>query len=84
MGVQSKFVRGDDGAALKDALFLETGVDGVYARTGLYEGVVEALTALISAYRPAGTVRGSPMTTRATPRRPKPSRKACCRTSRAT
>ena len=54
MGVQSKFVRGDDGAALKEALFRETGVDGVYARTGLYEGVVEALGALISAYRPAG------------------------------
>ena len=53
MGVQSQFVRGDAGAALKDALFLQTGVDGVYARTGLYESVVEALAALISAYRPA-------------------------------
>jgi seryl-tRNA synthetase len=39
--------------ALKAALFHETGVDGVYARTGLYEDVVEALTALISTYRPA-------------------------------
>jgi len=29
--------------ALKAALFRPTGVDGVYARTGLYEGVVEAL-----------------------------------------
>jgi seryl-tRNA synthetase len=67
MGVQSKFVRGDDGAALKDALFLETGVDGVYARTGLYEGVVEALTALISAYRPAGAevLRFPPVMSRA-------------------
>ena len=53
MGVQSKFVREDGGAALKEALFLATGVDGVYARTGLYEGVVEGLAALLSAYRPA-------------------------------
>jgi seryl-tRNA synthetase len=67
MGVQSKFVRGDEGAALKDALFLETGVDGVYARTGLYEGVVEALTALISVYRPAGAevLRFPPVMSRA-------------------
>jgi seryl-tRNA synthetase len=65
MGVQSKFVRGD--VALKDALFLETGVDGVYARTGLYEGVVEALAALISAYRPAGAevLRFPPVMSRA-------------------
>jgi seryl-tRNA synthetase len=67
MGFQSKFARGDDGAALKDALFLETGVDGVYARTGLYESVVEALTALISAYRPAGAevLRFPPVMSRA-------------------
>jgi seryl-tRNA synthetase len=67
MGVQSKFVRGDEGPALKSALFLETGVDGVYARTGLYEGVVEALTALISAYRPAGAevLRFPPVMSRA-------------------
>src|SRR5579864_2413757 len=67
MGVQSKFARGDDGAALKDALFLETGVDGVYARTGLYESVVEALTALISAHRPAGAevLRFPPVMSRA-------------------
>src|SRR5215469_15131284 len=67
MGVQSKFVRGDEGAALKAALFRETGVDGVYARTGLYEGVVEALTALISAYRPEGAevLRFPPVMSRA-------------------
>ena len=40
--------------ALAESLFHKTGVDGVYARTGLYEGVVEALAALISTYRPAG------------------------------
>ena len=28
---------------LADALFHKTGIDGVYGRTGLYEGVVEAL-----------------------------------------
>ena len=39
---------------LTAALFHETGVDGVYARTGAYEGVVEALAALISTYRPQG------------------------------
>ncbi len=46
--------RAEDLAGLKEALFLETGVDGVYARTGLYEGVVEALAALISSLRPKG------------------------------
>ena len=44
----------DELSRLASLLFHETGVDGVYARTGLYEGVVEALTALISTYRPAG------------------------------
>ena len=39
---------------LADTLFHKTGVDGVYGRTGLYEGVVEALASLISSYRPAG------------------------------
>ena len=46
---------GDDRLArLADTLFHKTGVDGVYARTGLYESVVEALASLISTYRPAG------------------------------
>jgi seryl-tRNA synthetase len=35
-------------------LFVPTGIDGVYARTGAYESVVEALAALISRHRPAG------------------------------
>jgi seryl-tRNA synthetase len=34
------------------ALFRSMGVDGVYARSGLYEDVVERLAALISRYRP--------------------------------
>jgi len=69
MGVQTKFLatREDDLEALKDTLFLKTGVDGVYARTGLYEGVVEALTALISTYRPktAEVLRFPPVMSRA-------------------
>jgi seryl-tRNA synthetase len=69
MGVQEKFVAPRDGdlEALKLALFLETGVDGVYARTGLYEGVVEALTALISRRRPkaAEVLRFPPVMSRA-------------------
>jgi seryl-tRNA synthetase len=55
MGIEPKLAVGDPDAlaALKHDLFHETGVDGVYARTGRYESVVEALTALISSYRPA-------------------------------
>jgi seryl-tRNA synthetase len=34
-------------------LFAPSGVDGVYGRTGEYEGVVEGLSALISRHRPA-------------------------------
>ena len=41
-------------AQLAEALFVPTGVDGVYGRTGAYEGVVEALAALIFAHRPPG------------------------------
>jgi seryl-tRNA synthetase len=37
---------------LAESLLLPTGVDGVYARTGVYESVVEALAALLSARRP--------------------------------
>ena len=57
MPPKAKFVEdaGDDRLdRLAKTLFHESGVDGVYARTGLYEGVVEALTALISAHRPKG------------------------------
>jgi len=55
MTAQFKEDAGDDRLTqLADTLFRKTGVDGVYARTGLYEGVVEALASLISSYRPAG------------------------------
>jgi seryl-tRNA synthetase len=57
MPASARFVEdaGDDRLRrLADTLFRPSGVDGVYARTGLYEGVVEALAALISAHRPAG------------------------------
>lgn len=40
---------------IKDALFHPTGVDGVYARTWLYENVVERLAAYISRQREDGT-----------------------------
>ena len=57
MPARAKFVEdaGDDRLGrLARTLFHASGVDGVYARTGLYEGVVEALAALISAHRPKG------------------------------
>lgn len=41
--------------ALAEMLFRPSGVDGVYGRTGAYESVVEALAALISRHRAAGT-----------------------------
>ena len=37
---------------LREALFRPMDADGVYARTGLYEGVVEALADLITRHRP--------------------------------
>jgi len=40
---------------LTDALFHRMGVDGVYARTALYEDMVERLAALITGHREAGT-----------------------------
>jgi seryl-tRNA synthetase len=68
--VQAKIAPAADAAqiaAMKAKLFFDTGVDGVYARTGLYEGVVEALTALISAHRPRGAevLRFPPVMSRA-------------------
>ena len=36
---------------LAQTLFRPMGADGLYARTGLYEGVVDALTAMITRYR---------------------------------
>src|SRR6201981_3123669 len=40
---------------LADVLFHKMGTDGVYARTALYEGVVERLSALISRHREPDT-----------------------------
>ena len=70
MTVQSKVAQAasaDQIAALKAAIFFETGVDGVYARTGLYEDVLEALAALIGRMRPKGAevMRFPPVMSRA-------------------
>ena len=56
MAVRTTAERGFDAPkgtaeAIKDALFQPMGVDGVYARTGLYEGVVERLAAYITRQR---------------------------------
>src|SRR6201986_3432774 len=40
---------------LADVLFHKMGTDGVYARTALYEDIVERLAALITRHREAGT-----------------------------
>lgn len=52
---------------LADQLFHPMGADGVYARTALYEDVVERLTALISRHREPGTevMRFPPVMSRA-------------------
>src|ERR1700761_4299909 len=52
---------------LADKLFHRMGSDGVYARTALYEGVVEKLAALITRHREAGTeaLRFPPVMSRA-------------------
>jgi len=39
---------------MRETLFQPMGAPGVYARTGLYDGVVDALAALISRHRPDG------------------------------
>ena len=56
-----------DAALLSQALFHPMGADGVYARTALYENVVEALSALITAYRDprAEVMRFPPVMSRA-------------------
>jgi seryl-tRNA synthetase len=41
--------------SIAEALLLPTGIDGVYARTGAFERVVDGLTALISRYREPDT-----------------------------
>src|ERR1700761_1006805 len=52
---------------LTDALFHRMGADGVYARTALYEDVVERLAALITRHREPGTevMRFPPVMSRA-------------------
>ncbi len=52
---------------MAEALFLPMGVAGVYARTGLYESVVDALDDLITAHRPplAEVLRLPPVMSRA-------------------
>ena len=41
--------------AITETLLLPSDIDGVYARTGVFENVVDGLTALISRYREPGT-----------------------------
>src|ERR1700745_1281200 len=52
---------------LSDILFFKMGSDGVYARTALYEDVVERLAALISGHREPNTevMRFPPVMSRA-------------------
>jgi len=45
---------GDRTEGFADALFRPSGVDGLHARTALYEGVVEALQALVTRHREEG------------------------------
>lgn len=53
--------------SIAHALFRPLGVGGVYARTGLFEQVIDGLTALISRYRPvdAEVFKFPPVTSRA-------------------
>jgi seryl-tRNA synthetase len=53
IGMADHESRAVDPEALAAALFRPMGVDGVYARTGLYEDVVDRLAALITRHRPA-------------------------------
>ncbi len=41
--------------AITETLLLPSDIDGIYARTGVFENVVDGLTALISRYRESGT-----------------------------
>jgi seryl-tRNA synthetase len=54
-------------APLADILFHKMGADGVYARTGLYEGLVEKMAQMISRHRESGceVMRFPPVMTRA-------------------
>lgn len=57
----------DQAEALMSALFIRSDVQGVHARTGRYETVVEALSAFLSAQRPEGAevLRFPPVMSRA-------------------
>ena len=48
-------VEGDPLDSLAEVLFCKMGSDGVYARTALYEGVIEGLAAVITRYREPNT-----------------------------
>ena len=52
---QASSSRSDDPSALPAALFLPMGVDGVYARTALFEHVIDSLSTFISRHREAAT-----------------------------
>ena len=53
-GGKDSFEREDSGEALKAALFHPMDIEGVYARTGLYEEVVERLASFITRRREPG------------------------------
>ncbi len=61
------YVTHDPVESIAHALFRPMGVGGVYARTGLFEGVIDGLTRLISRYRPsdAEVYKFPPVTSRA-------------------
>jgi len=42
-------------SAITETLLLPSDIDGIYARTGVFESVIDGLTALISRYREPGT-----------------------------
>src|SRR5579872_2478949 len=50
-GPHAEAVSNDPLAGLASALFREMGVDGVYARTALYESIIEQLGGFISSQR---------------------------------
>src|SRR5450432_1253211 len=50
-GPQAETVSNDPLAGLATALFRDMGIDGVYARTALYESVIEQLNGYISSQR---------------------------------
>jgi seryl-tRNA synthetase len=61
------YVTHNTAESIAHALFRPLGVGGVYARTGLFESVIDGLTALITRYRPADAeiFKFPPVTSRA-------------------